>query len=288
MYDQTCDRRSTFSATLRLFAAAVLMASVSCSQSSNDSPSGDVSADSALAPAPNGDPKLTETPAAEDESAASDGSDSSDTPEPTADQEKVEWTSLFNGKNLEGWKVTEFGGEGEVEVKDGQMVIDIGNPLSGVNYTGKTPKTNYEVELDAMRVSGSDFFCGLTFPVKDDPCSLILGGWGGGLIGLSSINGMDASENETTNYKEFKNGQWYSIRLRVLDDRILAWVDDEEVVDQDLTDRKISVRIEVELSEPFGLATYETRAAVRNFRLRTLSEKEVAAAKSPPAPTESE
>lgn len=197
----------------------------------------------------------------------------------SATKDKKQWTSLFNGKDLKGWKVTEFGGEGEVTVNDKQLMIDTGSPLSGVNFTGKTPKTNYEVELDAMRVNGSDFFCGLTFPVKKDPCSLILGGWGGGVIGLSSINGMDASENETTNYMEFKNGKWYKIRLRVLDHRIQAWIDNKEIVDQDITDRKIGIRIEVELSKPFGIATYETRAALRNIRVRKLTEKEIAAAK---------
>ena len=51
--------------------------------------------------------------------------------------------------------------------------------------TNEIPKINYEVALDAMRVSGSDFFCGLTVPVNDSFCSLIVGGWGGGLGGVS-------------------------------------------------------------------------------------------------------
>src|SRR5579884_1466515 len=72
-------------------------------------------------------------------------------------KDKDGWRSLFNGKDLEGWKSTNFGGEGEVSVKDGAMIIGSGEILSGANYTGKTPKMNYEVELDAQRVNGSDF-----------------------------------------------------------------------------------------------------------------------------------
>ena len=220
---------------------------------------------------------------------ASTANDSTGTEKPKPKQGEVKWTSLFNGKNLAGWKNTEFGGEGEISVEDGQLILDMGTPLSGVNYTGKTPKINYEVELDAMRVTGTDFFCGLTFPVKKDPCSLIIGGWGGGVMGLSSLNGMDASENETTNYMEFKNGQWYHIRLRVLSNRIQAWIDGKEIVDQDITDRKISVRIEVELSMPFGFATFESKAALRNIRIRELTEKDLAAAaKEPPAELDTE
>ncbi len=106
--------------------------------------------------------------------------------------------------------------------------------------------------------------------MKGDPCSLIIGGWGGGVCGLSSIDGLDASENSTTKYRKFKNGRWYAIRLRVTDDEIQAWLDKELIVDQPLKEHKISIRSEVEASKPFGLASYETLAALRNIRIRRL------------------
>ena len=40
-------------------------------------------------------------------------------------QPKTKWISLFNGKNLDGWKVPQFGGEGEVHVEKGKP--DSGN-----------------------------------------------------------------------------------------------------------------------------------------------------------------
>ena len=50
--------------------------------------------------------------------------------------------------------------------------------LSGITTTLKDlPTTNYEVEFEAQRVMGTDFFVGYTFPVGDSACSLILGGW---------------------------------------------------------------------------------------------------------------
>ena len=191
-------------------------------------------------------------------------------PAAKADKTKVGWISLFDGKTLKGWEITKFGGEGEVEVKDGQLILNTGSDLTGVHTNRKLPKVNYEDELEAMRVDGYDFFCGLTFPVKDSPCTLILGGWGGGVVGLSSIDGYDASENETTTYREFKNGKWYRVRLRVTDDRIQAWLDGEKIVDQDITGRKLSIRSEVALSKPFGFATWQTTAALRKIRLREL------------------
>ncbi len=90
---------------------------------------------------------------------------------------------------------------------------------------------NYEVALDAMRLMGSDFFCGLTVPVGETFCSLIVGGWGGSLLGISSVEGMDASENETTKFTNFESGRWYRIRLRVTEKRIEGWIDKEKLID---------------------------------------------------------
>jgi hypothetical protein len=181
-------------------------------------------------------------------------------------------TSLFDGKTLGQWKITDFGGQGDVYVKDGSIVLEMGNDMTGVTWGGPLTRMNYEITLEAMRVSGSDFFCGLTFPVSDKPCSLILGGWGGEVCGLSNIDYYDAANNETTRIVSFKNGQWYRVRLRVTPDKIEAWVDDEEIVDIETTGREIDIRPEVDLSKPLGIATWQTAAAIRNIKVRTLTE----------------
>jgi hypothetical protein len=183
------------------------------------------------------------------------------------------WKPLFDGKTLEGWKITNFGGEGEVAVKDGQIIMEFGSSLTGITYEGEFPKTNYEISLEAKRVDGNDFFCGLTFPVAESHCSFIIGGWGGAIVGLSSIDGHDASENETTQYKKFESDQWYKVRVRVTPERIEAWIDDKVLVDQDIAGRKITTRREVDLSKPFGISAYETRAALRKLQFRELPKK---------------
>ena len=61
---------------------------------------------------------------------------------------------------------------------------------------------------------GSDFFCGLTFPYKETHATLILGGWGGSLIGISSLDDFDASENETGDAYIFEDNHWYDVRLK--------------------------------------------------------------------------
>jgi hypothetical protein len=181
------------------------------------------------------------------------------------------WQALFDGKTLTNWQPTKFAGAGAVKVENGQVILEAGGSLTGITWSGpQLPTTNYEIALQAMRVDGRDFFAGLTFPVDDSFCSLILGGWGGTVIGLSSINGMDASENETSQSVDFESGRWYSIRIRVTPAKIEAWLDDRQIISQDLKDNKISTRIEVDLSQPLGVASWKTKSALRDFRLRRL------------------
>ncbi len=178
--------------------------------------------------------------------------------------------SLFNGKNLEGWKIItkyDFEKHGKVTVNKGEIILEKGRPATGISYQKKMPRINYEVSLDAKRIEGEDFFCGLTFPVGKSYCSLIIGGWGGGVTGLSNIDNMSAVENETTGYVEFKKNQWYHIRLRVTDKNITAWVDKEEILGVDTKDRKLSIWWEQEPVRPFGIATWHTKAALRNLKL---------------------
>ncbi len=177
---------------------------------------------------------------------------------------------LFNGKNLEGWKVTDFGGEGKVVVRDGTVVMERGSQMTGITWTGKPPRNNYELTLEGKRIEGSDFFCTTTFPVGDNYCSFVTGGWGGSVIGLSSIDHMDASENQTSASREFKNGTWYQFRIRVTDDKIEVWIDKDQVVDQGRKDHTFGLRIECDACRPLGIATYDTVGAVRNIRLKEL------------------
>lgn len=190
--------------------------------------------------------------------------------EPVADE-----VSLFDGKTLGRWQITDFGGQGEVYVKDGSIYLNTGNDMTGITWGGEVPfKTNYEITLEAMRVDGSDFFCGLTFPVGENFCSLVLGGWGGTLCGLSNIDYYDAANNETTRIVSFENGQWYHVRLHVKPDRIQAWLQEEgeePLVDMDITGRKIDTRAEMDYCQPMGVATWQTSGAVRNMQMRKLA-----------------
>ncbi len=181
---------------------------------------------------------------------------------------------IFDGKTLKGWKTVKFGGEGKVSVKDGLLHVGIGEGCTGLTWTGPILRDNYELSLEAKRVDGSDFFCGLTFPIGKEPVTLILGGWGGDLVGLSCIDNFDASENSTTSVMAFKDNRWYSVRVKVTGERVQCFVDDEEVVNVQRMGRTFSVRWEVEQNVPLGITTYKTHGAMRNICLRQLIDAE--------------
>jgi len=195
---------------------------------------------------------------------------------PARADEAGKWQSLFDGKTLGKWKVIDrfdFRDHGKVYVKDGRLVQEKGRPATGIRWTGEFPKIDYEVSLEAMRVAGDDFFCGMTFPVGDKSLTLVCGGWGGSVVGLSSIDGEPAVENETCSIKDFEQGRWYQIRLRVTKTKIEAWTDKEKVVDLPTANRKFSIYWEMEPALPFGIATWRTTGALRSIRVRSLRAK---------------
>lgn len=185
-------------------------------------------------------------------------------------QQEPAWQPMFDGQSLKGWKETDFTGKGTVKVQEGCIVLGKGY-MTGVNYTGTLPKANYEVRMEAQRVEGHDFFAGITFPVNDSFLTWINGGWGGNMVGLSSLDGNDASENDTSTSRDFKTGQWYRLWFAVNADRVRAWIDEQLVIDAPLANREVGLRPgEIELSKPFGIATYNTTSKLRKIEWRPL------------------
>lgn len=161
---------------------------------------------------------------------------------------------------------------GEVELtEEGSLRLGWGESLTGAKWAGAVPVPPFEIDLEARRVDGTDFFCGLTFPARatGECVTLVVGGWGGGLVGISSIDGLDASENKTAARRSFETGRWYRIRLRRAGERIEVRVGDEKVIDADTGGKALSLRPgPVEVCAPFGLATWQSTGELRNIRWR--------------------
>jgi hypothetical protein len=200
-----------------------------------------------------------------------------DEPAKKAKADPYQWKELFDGKTLDGWKSPNFGGEGKVKVQEGSIVLSVGQPMTGIAWTREFPKVDYEATFDGMKTEGDDFFATATFPVGDSFCSFVTGGWAGTVIGLSSIDFIDASENATTGFKSFDKNRWYHFRVRVTKTKIECWIDEQKAVDFVTTGHKISLRFEVDPCRPFGFSSYMTEGRLRKIRLRQLKPEEAAA-----------
>jgi hypothetical protein len=178
---------------------------------------------------------------------------------------------MFDGKSLKGWRETPFKDRGPVRVENGTVVLAAGKPMTGITFDGSFPSVDYEVRLEAARLQGSDFFASMTFPYLDSYCTWVTGGWGGDIVGLSSIDGWDAADNGTRSYFEFEQGRWYALRLQVTADRIRAWIDEQLVINVEVRGRSIALRHgEIKLSAPLGFASYGTTGALRRIEYRVL------------------
>ena len=177
--------------------------------------------------------------------------------------------------HMDQWQPINFGGEGDVYFRDDALNLDYGNPLTGVIYEGDLPALfgegleNYAITLQTQRVEGVDMFLGLTFPVgQDGHVSLVLGGWAGAITGISNLDGLNASENETTQYHNMPEGQWFKVKIMVTDDAIQCWLDDKQLVDVDREDYEdYDTHGAVVDTKPFGMFSYSTWGRVKDMKV---------------------
>ncbi len=151
------------------------------------------------------------------------------------------------------------------------VILPMGSPLNGVRLRAAPEFTpEYEIEVVAARLLGGDFFCALTLPVAGAHGSVVLGGWGGVLCGFSTLDGEDASSNPSRCAYDFVQGVDYRVRVRVLAQRVTVWIEDQPLFDLELEGGTVGLRPEVEACVPLGIASYQTRARIREVRWRSL------------------
>ncbi|MEZ6013799.1 MAG: DUF1080 domain-containing protein [Planctomycetota bacterium] len=167
-----------------------------------------------------------------------------------------------------GFEETAFGGEGLASIDANRIELEPGVPLSGVTWTGALPSAPYELEVEFTKRFGNDFPCAITFPVAGSWLTLVLGGWGGTVCGLSSLDGEDAARNDTRFVRAFAPGARVLARLEVDEAAVRAWLDGELVVDVALAGRAVGVRPEMLPSRPLGLAAFATSTVVHRVAWR--------------------
>jgi hypothetical protein len=184
----------------------------------------------------------------------------------------IDTLPMLEENELGRWKVAPFAFEGDLDVREGVLNTGLGSYLTGVVWKEDPPaRNNYEIELEARKVWGSDFFLGLTIPVGDRYCTWIVGGWGGTVVGISNVDGHSADDNETTRKMSFAKEHWYRFKVRVIDEHIQCWIDEEPVIDLNTKGRQLNLRPgQIVESVPLGITSYDTLSEYRNMVWRNL------------------
>lgn len=137
------------------------------------------------------------------------------------------YTSLFNGRNLNGWKASE--NTDSWSVKDGTIVA--AGPRSHLFYETKTPFKDFDLKVDVMTTPGSNG--GIYFHTKFQKDGWPSVGYeaqvnvthgdpkkSGGLYGIVDISDPPVKDN-----------QWYETRIVVQGKQIKIWLDGKLQVD---------------------------------------------------------
>jgi hypothetical protein len=154
------------------------------------------------------------------------------------------FTPIFNGKNLDGWHISEVNHHGNTKawtVKDG-VLMGTQEPLGngGILLTNKKYK-NFEVSLEVNPDFGCDGGLFLRSNEKGQAYQVMLdyleggsigGIYGEGLKGIGRDTGTgDKSGREWQ--KHWKKGEWNHLRARIEGDvpHIQVWLNGAQIVD---------------------------------------------------------
>jgi hypothetical protein len=176
------------------------------------------------------------------------------------------------------WQVSGIPEQGPTDVAKGVLKIGEGSPMTGIRFVGdwealNLPWIDYTLTFEARRVEGQDFFATCTFPVgSPDRCvSLVVGGWGGGLVGISCIDQLDASENNTRGEMAFNNGTWYQFRIEVREDDLRVWINGAPMVNASIKGRQLSLHSgEIDTCVPLGFASWRSVGEIRSIVVQRL------------------
>jgi hypothetical protein len=196
--------------------------------------------------------------------------------DPTPPQQTA--ISLSSSELQSQWQASGIPEQGPTEVSESVLRIGEGIPMTGIRFVGdwgalNLPWIDYALTFEARRVEGQDFFATCTFPIGGpDRCvSLVVGGWGGGLVGISCIDQLDASENNTRGEMAFNNGTWYRFRIEVREDDLQVWINGAPMVNASIKGRQLSLRSgEIDTCVPLGFATWRTVGEIRSIVVQRL------------------
>lgn len=192
-----------------------------------------------------------------------------------------DWVSLFDGKSLDGWqKVWRFhmprkygsGKSGEATLAPAKqcVILELGDPISGIHCKTKMPTTNYEVELEAASADGEKPAFRVVFPLGGTHCTLAVTGGEVSHVGLELVDSKSMADNGTAASVDLDPAKWHRLRLRVTDAKVVAWMNGQQVVEQSREGHDLNRSVYYRHVQNLGLCARGARPAFRNVRFRRL------------------
>lgn len=187
------------------------------------------------------------------------------------EQEDKEWITLFNGKNLDGWKASE--NADTFKVKDGELIVK--GPRAHLFYTGEVEEgtfKDFELKCDVLTKPKSN--SGIYFHTKYQDEGWPSKGYEvqlnnthrdpkktGGLYAIADV--IDKSPA--------KDNEWFTMHITVKGKRIIIRVNDKVVTDYiepDNPDRDPGYKERILSEGTFALQGHDPESEVRFRKIR--------------------
>ena len=192
----------------------------------------------------------------------------------SADHHNNEWISMFNGRNLDGWKVNE--NKDSIGVDDGMMVID--GPIAHAFFVGADGKADFkdfhfQAQVKTMKGANSGIYFHTKFqdsgwPSKGYECQVNNTHTDvkktGGLYGIKDNFEAPA-----------KDGEWFDYDIIVKGKHIVIKINDKTIVDYtepDKAKREGQFKDRLISSGTFAIQAHDPKSVVhyRNMRVKKL------------------
>lgn len=160
---------------------------------------------------------------------------------PNSENTSSEWNTIFNGKNLEGWKAV--AGAAPFEVKDSEI---LGYAKANTPNTFLITEKEYadfilelDLKIEDLSSNSGIMVRGQFDPTKKDGQGLVFGyqieadptarAWSGGLYDEARRGWLYPLDLNPKAKSAFKMGEWNSYRIEAIGKEIKTWINNQEV-----------------------------------------------------------
>lgn len=186
-----------------------------------------------------------------------------------------QWRSIFDGEQLGRWiPITRIDATdladpvpGEVEIDGRQIVLNTGDPLTGVSWFGPMPTKDFEITVEA-KIDDAELIS-VAFPVGTERAAIQLDA-DNRKAGLYHIDGTGLHDDPMAAIFDGSVAGWHQLRIRVTEQRVQTWLNGQSIADQERTGSSFGAPEGFSPMHPLSMVASNGSASLRNIRIRTL------------------